>query len=274
MVQQLLKYPDSRIRLISGNVRFFNETLHDIIEDMTDTMKAEGLDALSAIQIGIQYNVIVLKEGADYVPYINARFLKERGRSVAVERSTYYDFTAEVERAAALTVVYEDAEGKMHSRDVEGAPARTFQHQLDYAFGSTFVDRVPKAVRAQIDAYLEQGLVKDSRVPGEKSATCPTVFVRDYIKRAYRYLMGAVLLTFLLPFFASDPTVAAVADIDLAALPLILLLIVAYFFYAEYEAKKYKQCTSCQTGNIIGTALIGLGQLLLLGAGVFFWMVP
>ena len=274
MVQQLLKYPDPRIRLISGNVRFFNETLHDIIEDMTDTMKANGLDALSAIQIGIQYNVIVLKEGEAYVPYINARFLKEQGKAAAVERSTYYDFTAEVERYTSLTVVYEDVQGGMHSRDVEGALARTFQHQLDYAFGSTFVDRVPKAVRQQMDAYLGQGLVKDSRAPGEKSASCPTVFVRDYIKRAYRYLMGAMLMTFLVPFFASDPTAATVAKIDTAALPLILLLIVAYFFYAEYEAKKYKQCTSCQTGNIIGTVLIALGQLLLLGAGVFFWMVP
>ena len=274
MVQQLLKYPDPRIRLISGNVRFFNETLHDIIEDMTDTMKANGLDALSAIQIGIQYNVIVLKEGEAYVPYINARFLKEQGKAAAVERSTYYDFTAEVERYTSLTVVYEDVRGGMHSRDVEGALARTFQHQLDYAFGSTFVDRVPKAVRQQMDAYLGQGLVKDSRAPGEKSLSCPTVFVRDYIKRAYRYLMGALLATFLVPFFASDPTAATVAKIDTAALPLILLLIVAYFFYAEYEAKKYKQCTSCQTGNIIGTVLIALGQLLLLGAGVFFWMVP
>jgi peptide deformylase len=274
MVQPLLKYPDPRIRLISGNVRFFNETLHDIIEDMTDTMKADDLDALSAIQIGIQYNVIVLKEEGRYVPYINTRFLKERGKAAAVERSTYYEFTAEVERYTSLTIIYEDEQGTMHSRDVEGALARTFQHQLDYAFGSTFVDRVPKAVRTQIDAYLEEGLVKDSRRPGEKSDSCPTVFVRDYFKRAYRYLMAAVLLTFLVPFFVSDATVATVAKVDTAALPAVLLLIVVYFFYAEYEAKKYKQCTSCQTGNIIGTVLIAFGQLLLLSVGVFVWMVP
>jgi len=274
MIQPLLKYPDPRIRLISGNVRFFNETLNDIIEDMTDTMKAEGLDALSAIQIGIQYNVIVLHEEGEYVPYINARFLKEKGKAAAVERSTYYDFTAEVERYTSLTVVYEDVRGNMHSRDVEGALARTFQHQLDHAFGSTFVDRVPKAVRQQIDAFLDQGLVKDSRAPGQKSDSCPTVFVRDYFKRAYRYTMLGILLTFLLPPFVSEATAASLYTADRLLLPAVLALIVGYFFYAEYEAKKYKQCTSCQTGNIIGTVLIAVAQLAVLSAGVFFWMAP
>ena len=275
MVQPLLKYPDPRIRLISGNVRFFNTTLHDIIEDMTDTMKAEGLEALSAIQIGIQYNVIVLKEGEAYLPYVNARFLKEKGKAAGIERSTYYDnFTAEVERYTALTVVYEDPEGAMHSRDVEGELARTFQHQLDYAFGSTFVDRVPKAVKAQIDAYLEHGLVKESRIAGGKSGSCPTRFIRDDIKRAYRWSMLAVLLSFAAPFFTAPATRGTLYAIDVILLPVIFILIIAYFFYAEYEAKKYKQCTSCQTGNIIGTAVIATGQLLLLCLGVFAWMAP
>ncbi|WP_345984996.1 peptide deformylase [Sulfurimonas sp. HSL-1656] len=274
MIQPLLQYPDPRIRLISGNVRFFNETLKDIIADMTDTMEANGLDALSAIQIGIQYNVIVLKEEGKYTPYINARFLKEQGKAAAVERSTYYDFTAEVERYTSLTVIYEDETGAMHSRDVEGALARTFQHQLDYAFGSTFVDRVPRAVKAQIDAYLEHGLVKESRMPGEKSGSCPTVFVRDYIKKAYRLVMLGVLLSFLAPFMLEEPAVQSVALADLGALALIFVLIIAYFFYAEYEAKKYKQCTSCQTGNIIGTSAIALGQLALLGLGVVAWVAP
>jgi len=275
MVQPLLKYPDPRIRLISGNVRFFNETLDDIIEDMTDTMKANNLDALSAIQIGIQYNVIVLRENAEYTPYINVRFLKEKGKEAGIERSTYYEgFTVEVERYTSLTVVYEDAHGAMHSRDVEGELARTFQHQLDYAYGSTFVDRIPMAVKKQIDAYLEHGLVKDSRMPGEKSESCPTVFVRDYIRRAYRYTMLGILFTFLLPFFVSESAAAAWYRIDMAALGVTLLLIVAYFFYAEFETKKYKQCTSCQTGNIIGTVGIAAVQLLVLAAGTFAWMAP
>jgi len=39
MVLALLKYPDERIRLISGNIRFFDESLHDIITDMIEEKK-------------------------------------------------------------------------------------------------------------------------------------------------------------------------------------------------------------------------------------------
>lgn len=270
MIQPLLKYPDSRIRLISGNVRFFNESLAAIIEDMTDTMQAQGLEALTAIQIGIQYNVIVLKEGGEYVPYVNARFIKEKGKEAAIERSPYYAFTAEVERYTSLTVVYEDVQGQMHSRDVEGELARTFQHQLDYAYGSTFVDRVPAAVKQQIDAYLEHGLVKEAKSSTQQEGSCPTVFMRDRIKGLYRMLMLGVAFSLLGPLLGSESVTQAFALFDKAAIPVILVLIVVYFFYAEYEAKRYKQCTSCQTGNIIGTVLIALVQLVLLSTAAYF----
>lgn len=274
MIQPLLKYPDPRIRLISGNIRHFNDTLHNIIEDMTDTMKAEGLDALSAIQIGIQYSVIVLKEAEQYRPYINARIVRHDGNGVASERSPYYEgFTVDVPRYTYISVVYEDETGAMQTTEFSDEEARVFQHQLDYAFGSTFVDRIPKKVKAQIDAYLEQGLVKDSRSPGEESS-CPTVFVRDYFRRAYRYTMLAVFVSFFVPFFTSDATQAWLYTADRIALPVILAFIVGYFLYAEYESKKYKQCTSCQTGNIIGTVGIALVQLALLAVGVFAWMAP
>lgn len=271
MIQPLLKYPDPRIRLISGNVRFFNESLEAIIEDMTDTMKAEGLEALTAIQIGIQYNVIVLKEGDRFAPYINARFLKEKGKAAAIERSPYYTFTAEVERYTSLTVVYEDVQGGMRSRDVEGDLARRFQHQLDYAYGSTFADRVPAAVKQQIDAYLEHGLVKDAKEQAaQQEGSCPTVFMRDRIKRLYRLLMLGVAFSLLAPLVGSSALNHMVRLFDKAAIPAVMVLIVAYFFYAEYEAKRYKQCTSCQTGNIIGTVLIALVQLGLLSITAYF----
>ncbi len=275
MQQPLLKYPDPRIRLISGNVRFFNETLENIIEDMVDTMKAEGLDALTAIQIGIQYNVIVLHRDGKYTPYINARIVRHSGQSVETERTPYYEnMSVDVPRYTEISIVYEDPAGEMHSCMFEGEDARVFQHQLDYAFGSTFVDRVSKEVKKQIDDHLEFGLVKDSRDPDATSETCPSVFYRDYFRRGYRYVMAGIAATFVTPPFVSAAVRTTIYSIDKYALALVLLLIVGYFFYAEYETKKYKQCTSCQTGNIIGTMAIALVQLLIVSAGVFFWVAP
>jgi peptide deformylase len=268
MVQPLLKYPDPNIRLISANVRFFNDELHTWITDMIDTMKAHELEALSAIFIGVQYSIIVLKEADIYTPYINARLIKHSGNSTKTERSIYYDgISVDVERYENVTVIYEDENAEAHHRDLTGDLARTFQQQIDYCFGSTFVDRVDKEMKQRINDHLEHGLV-------EGGGSCPIVFYRDYFKRAAKYLISFTALTFVLPFFVSPIILEWVYRIDTYVLIAIPLLLISYFLYAQYEAKIYKQCTSCQTGNIIGTTAILVFQYAIISFGVFFWIAP
>lgn len=268
MIQNLIKYPDPTIRLISANVRFFNDELKQWITDMIDTMKAHDLSALSAIMIGIQYNIIVMKEADSYTTYINGRLIKHTGMSTQTERSTYYEgISVDVDRFEKVTVIYEDEKAEPHHRDLEGEEARMFQQQLDYCFGSTFVDRVDRERKQQINDYLKEGLVKGG-------ASCPTIFYRDYFKRGAKYLMGIIILSFITPFFVSVDIGEWVYKIDSAALLLVIALMIGYFFYALHESRQYKQCTSCQTGNIIGTLFILMAQWLFVSAGVFFWMAP
>ena len=70
----------------------------------------------------------MLHEAGEYIPHINVRFIKQKGRVTATERSPYYDnMSVDVERFETLTVIYEDPQGNSHSRDVSGDLARTFQ---------------------------------------------------------------------------------------------------------------------------------------------------
>ncbi|MCJ7764595.1 MAG: peptide deformylase [Thiovulaceae bacterium] len=266
MVLELLKYPDERIRLISGNIRFFDESLTNIITDMIDTMKANGLEALSAMQIGIQYAVVVIKHEEEYRPYINLRIMSKSGEITETERTPYYDnISVDVPRYDKIKTFYENERGEAQYEDLEGSLSRVVQHQLDYNYGSTFVDRVDKETRQRIHEHLPKGLVS--------SSSCPTVFYRDQIKSGYKYVMLAVWLSFLVPFFTED---AAVLEnlflFDRIALASVLLLVIGYAGYAYYEAGKYKQCTSCQTGNIIGTVGFALAQWLILNAVTLFWI--
>ncbi len=268
MVLQLLKYPDERIRLISGNVRYFNESLQNIITDMVDTMKANGLEALSAIQIGIQYAVVVIKHGEEYKPYINLRIIGKSGETTETERTPYYEkISVDVPRYDKIKIFYENEKGEAQYADLEGDLSRVIQHQLDYNFGSTFVDRVDKETRQRIGDHLSQGLVASS------NSSCPTVFYRDYIKRAYKYVMLAVWFSFLVPFFTDDiGLLEKLFLFDKIALGCVPFLVIAYAVYAYYESAKYKQCTSCQTGNIIGTVGFALVQWLVLNVVTFFWI--
>jgi peptide deformylase len=266
MIKNLIQYPDPTIRLISANVRFFNDELSQWIIDMIDTIKANNLDALSAIMIGIQYSIIVIKEGDNYTPYINCRLIKQSGMRTQTERSTYYSgISVDVDRFETVTVIYEDEKGNSHHRDLDPEMSRIFQQQIDYCFGSTFVDRVDKEMKQRINDHLEHGLV-------EGGGSCPVVFIRDYYRRGARYLNSLITLTFILPFFVSDTIREWVYTIDKYALIPVPLLIITYFLYAQHEARLYKQCTSCQTGNIIGTTAILTFQFCIVSLGVFFWV--
>lgn len=268
MIQPLLKYPDRRIRIISIDVRVFNDELHQWIVDMSDTMKAHNLDALSAIQIGINYNVIVLKSGNEFLHFVNPRIIKCMDNAIKTETSIYYDaLSADVDRYENITVVYEDESGKALHKNLIGEAARIFQQQLDYCFGGTLVDRVDKVTRERISAILENGLIADA-------GSCPVVFVRDYFKRGAKYAMGLVALSFIVPFFASPEICEKAYGIDTYLLISVPIFMVAYFFYALYESRRYKQCTSCQIGNIIGTTAILAFQLLVVTLGTMFWVAP
>jgi peptide deformylase len=268
MIQSLIQYPNPTIKLISANVRFFNDELTQWITDMRDTMIANDLDALSAILIGIQQCIIVIKEGENYTSYINARLIKHSDRQTVTERSIYYEgISADVDRYNTVTVVYENEKGTPCYRDLEGDAARIFQQQLDYCFGSTFVDRVDRDMKQRIHDHLEFGLVQDG-------GSCPTIFYRDYFKRAAKYLMAGMVATFVIPFFGSGPLIEWVYLMDKYAILGVILLLIGYFFYAQYESQKYKQCTSCQTGNIIGTIILLMGQLMVIALGIFLWVAP
>ncbi len=257
MIRNIIKYPDPAIRLISANVRFFDENLQAQIGDMIDTMKEYNLEALSAILIGIQYNIIVVKENNIYTPYINGRFIKHSGKTTATERSIYYDgISVDVERYENVALVYEDEKGESHSRELSGDMSRLFQQHLDYCFGSTFVDRVDKEMKERINAHLEFGLVQDS-----SGGACPVVFYRDYLKKWAKYIMIFVSLTLPATFFASASMVQKIGVLDKYLLYTVPFLILGYFFYAQYESRKYKQCTSCQTGHTVGIAAV-----------LFFWL--
>lgn len=265
MIRALVKYPDPSIRRISGNVRFFDASLEALIIDMTDTMNAYGLDALSAILIGIDLNVIITKKQI----YINSRIIKHSDLATKTERSVYYEgISADVDRYEKITIVYEDADAKPHSCDLEGDEARIFQQHLDHCFGSTFVDRVEKEVRQRIDEHLEFGLVKDSR--GDES--CRVVLYREYFKKAAKYVMLFIVATFFTPLFFDKSVIAKIYEFDKYLSVLVPILTLSYFFYAKYEAEKFKQCTSCQIGNIIGSIFILSLQFIVVLSGIFLLM--
>ena len=94
------------------------------------------------------------------------------------------------------------------------------------------------------------------------------VFVYFTAGHNYGFIVGISGL--IISFFAIDQTKETLTIMENGLMLAILALMNAYFFYAQYEGKQYKHCTSCQIGNIVGTVTILSFKLLLLFLANYF----
>jgi len=263
MVQPLVIYPDERINCTSTDVRAFNQTLWDILEDMKDTMEANNLEALSAIEIAYPYNIVLIKSlDGEVKEYINPRIIKSEEPFNSTETSTYYpDITVTIKRYAKLKLIYEDRFGKVYYEDIDNRRVSAIlQREIDHTFGGTILDRVTKEQR---EAILKSLREKGYAPPQED--ICPTFSKKDYFvsfSNKLLFFMGLSLFTPLFNF--SQEAIERIYLFNKIAFPLTIILMIAFFFYAQYEAKRYRQCTSCQVGNNIGVVVkrVGLATAL------------
>jgi peptide deformylase len=254
MVQKLVVYPDPRINSTSTDVRTFNETLWDILQDMKDTMQEHNMDAMAAIQIAYPYNIIIVKEGEEYWELINPRGLTQSGSFESTETTAYYPgLEITVKRDENMKIVYEDREGKAHHRDISDKNlASTLQRKIDYTFGGNLLDKLEKKEREKmLDHLADNGLT-----PMPVDDVCPTFSKKDYFVSFTDKIIIAMGLSLLTPLFSfTAETVDKIWLFDKVALLLVIGLMAGFFLYAQVEAKRFRQCSSCQIGNNVAVII-------------------
>ncbi len=121
----------------------FNPRLHQLLDDMRDTLvDANGL-GLAAPQVGVLRRAcIVAKElddgGFEYTELVNPTIVKKEGEECKYEgclsipeRSGY------VARPTKIKVAAQDRNGKAFALDAEGLFARAICHEVDHLDGIT-----------------------------------------------------------------------------------------------------------------------------------------
>ena len=236
---------------------------------MKDTMKEHNMDAMSAIQIGYPYNIIIIKEGEEYWELINPRGLTQSGKFDSTETTAYYPgLEIKVKRDENMKLIYEDREGKAHHRDISDKKlASTLQRKLDYTFGGNLLDKLEKKEREEmLDHLADNGLT-----PMPVDDVCPTFSKKDYFVSFTNKLLFLMALSLLAPLLGvSESIVGHIYTFTKVAFPLVIILMLGFFFYAQYEAKKYKQCSSCQIGNNIGVIVKRVTLAVALAVGSYF----
>ncbi len=156
-IRPLIILPDPVLRKVSKPVERFDDELRAFADEMLATMyDAPGI-GLAAIQVGEPIRMLVVdlaKEDEPQAPqvFVNPEVVARSEATNVHEEGclSIPDYYAEVERPAAVTVKYQDLEGKEHVVEADGMTATCLQHEIDHLNGVLFIDHISRLKRDMV----------------------------------------------------------------------------------------------------------------------------
>lgn len=160
MKLEVLKYPNKSLETPTIEVSKIDETLLRRIDEMIDTMYANGGCGLAANQVGYTDSVLVFdcSEDADSPScMINPKIVLEKGSSVNQEGClSFPNVGVNILRPTKITVEYLDINGESNKKVFTGSEAICIHHEIDHLMGKTFLDRVNRSTRRMVMRKLRR----------------------------------------------------------------------------------------------------------------------
>ncbi len=163
MVREIVVYPDKRLKLISKEVTSFDGALHDLLNDMYDTMCSKNGVGLAAIQVGVDTRALIIniplddQKGDSYseehsqndqpkentLEMINPVIVEHDGKEKFQEGCLSIPGVYEdVERAKHVKVEYFDRHGEKQMIEDDGFLSIAMQHEIDHLDGKVFIEKL------------------------------------------------------------------------------------------------------------------------------------
>lgn len=148
MIRPILRYGDSALHARARPVETFDDSLHALLRDMTETMYAAPGVGLAAPQIGVPLRAFVIdvtvgKKNGELHELVNPEIVACEGMQIEEEGClSLPGFNATVVRPTRVVAKGVDRYG--HSKVIEGNGllARALQHEIDHLDGTLYVDRL------------------------------------------------------------------------------------------------------------------------------------
>lgn len=141
--RQIITEEDSILRKKSRMVTEFDDRLHQLIEDMWETMyKSDGV-GLAAPQVAVLKRVAVIDtDDGNKVELINPKIVSKSGEQIGAEGClSVPNYSCKVKRPQIIKVKAFDRFGKPFSIEAEGFFAVACCHEIDHLDGVLFKDK-------------------------------------------------------------------------------------------------------------------------------------
>ena len=156
-------YPDPKLHTVAKPVQEINDRIRTLVADMLETMYDANGIGLAATQVNVHERVVVMDVSESRnepivlinptITWMSAERIK--GEEGCLSVPGIYDG---VERAAAIKVTAQDADGNHQEMEAEGLLAVCIQHELDHLMGKVFVEYLSILKRGRIKTKLLKAL--------------------------------------------------------------------------------------------------------------------
>lgn len=156
----ILQYPDPRLHIVAAPVTRFDEELQRLVRDMAETMYAAPGVGLSATQVDVHRQVIVIdvSDAHDALQvFINPVLLEGWGESGLEEGCLsvpgVYD---QVPRYERVRIEARDVRGERFELEVDGLMSVCIQHEMDHLKGRVFVEYLSRLKQTRIASRMRK----------------------------------------------------------------------------------------------------------------------
>ena len=171
MIREVITYPNKLLRLKSKDVEQFDSELHTLLDDVYDTMMAQGGVGLAAIQIAIPLNVLIInlpneediQEKDELIEAINPIIIQKDGTQVFTEGClSVPGYSEDVTRAKHIVVEYFDRNGNKQIMECEDFLAVAWQHEMEHLAGHLFIENLSIIKRKKFEKEWKKK-IKDKK---------------------------------------------------------------------------------------------------------------
>lgn len=150
----------------SRPVKAFDARLHQLLDDMAETLLASGGVGLAAPQVGVLRRAVLVietnvPEGEDeqLIELINPEIVESSGEQYGAEGClSFPDEYGLVRRPMDVTVRAQDRKGEFFTVSGTGLTARCFCHEIDHLDGVVFTTLCERMLTQE---ELEQGKIEE-----------------------------------------------------------------------------------------------------------------
>ena len=159
-LRKILTDEDPALHKVCRPVTQFDKRLHDLLDDLKETLAHANGAGLAAPQVGILRRcVVVVDEAGEMLELVNPEIL---WRSEELQDGWEGCLSipgrwGEVERPARVRVRAQDRNGETFEREGEGIVARCFCHELDHLDGHLFSELADRLyTQEELDELMKE----------------------------------------------------------------------------------------------------------------------